>query len=198
MVTRRGIMIHATSKADIYKIGIAAIVLAALGGCAGSSADYPSFSIPTSSAEAMGENNRVAMRFPGVESPEPIDVRKAIEPLPADIDARIAALDERASNAMAAFLDSAGAARRLADAARGAAITTDRWAAAQVSLADLSSHHSDASLALADLDLLAAQARTTLANADVIEKITEAQTRIAAKLSEQGQVLLAINSRLDR
>ncbi len=107
-------------------------------------------------------------------------------------------ISARADRATREFAAKSGPVRALADAARGDGITSDRWATAQVRLADLTSHHSDARLALADLDLLAARAQITLAEADESAAIAQVQSRLAATLIEQDRVLSAIAARLER
>ncbi len=172
----------------------AALSLALLSACTGTSGDYPSFTIPTSE----GDSGRVSVQFPGVSATTPIDPATIASPLPQDLDAAIVAISARAERATQAFSANANQVRTLADRARGASVTSDIWADAQVRLADLTSHHSDAHLALADLDLLAAQAEITLADAQKSAAIAQAQSRLAATLVEQDLILAAIAARLDR
>ncbi len=138
------------------------------------------------------------MQFPGITVTQPVDPATVAQALPQDLDAALSAISARADRATQAFSTKAGAVRALAEAARGASVTSDSWASAQVRLADLTSHHSDAHLALADLDLLAAQAQITVAEADKSAAIAEVQGRIAATLIEQDLLLAAIAARLDR
>jgi hypothetical protein len=177
------------------KPGAAALAMGlALAGCAGSSADFPSFAIPTSPAEG----NRLSMRFPGISAPEPADASALAPPLPADLDAAIAAIAARADGARADFTAAQIVTSRRVSAARGAGVASDRWAAAEVSLADLASLHSNAALALADLDLLAAQATTNLAPPGEIASIAEAQARVERFVEEQTQTLAALNAAMER
>lgn len=138
------------------------------------------------------------MRFPGASVPTPADPGDLARPLPADLEAQIAAIAQRADTARADFVTGMITTQRLVDRARGAGVTSDRWAAAEISLANLTSLHNAATLALADLDLLAAQAATGLAAPDRIAAIASAQDRIAGVLSEQDRTIAALGAALER
>ena len=179
-------------------MGIAGAVLASLSGCAGSSADYPPFTIPTADTQGGSSSARISISFPGVQTPEIVDASTTTQPLPADLEGRINAISARARAASEAFSANAAPASSMANSARNAPVTSDTWASAQISLADLTSHHSTARLALADLDLLAARAQTTRADTEAMTSIAKAQERIVATLREQNSTLAAIAARLDR
>ncbi|MGB3469835.1 MAG: hypothetical protein WBA51_03315 [Erythrobacter sp.] len=191
-------MTYAPTLTALKTMGIAGASLASLSGCAGNSVDYPPFTIPTGATEAGADSARVSASFPGVETPEIVDPATTTEPLPTDLEGRINAISARARAASEAFSAGVAPASKLANAAQNAPVTSDTWASAQISLADLTSHHSTARLALADLDLLAATAQTTLADDPAITTIAEAQERIAAALREQDKTLATIAARLDR
>ncbi|MEM9310261.1 MAG: hypothetical protein AAGA34_02345 [Pseudomonadota bacterium] len=118
--------------------------------------------------------------------------------MPAQVDARLAAISARASKANAAFADKLDPTRQLVSAAASSDIETTIWAEAQVGLADLNAHHSEARFALADLDALAATARIAQGNADDIAEISELQNRLALTLDEQAERLAGMNAQLNR
>jgi len=136
------------------------------------------------------------MRFPDVTVARSIPPNPTGESIPAELDARLAVIETRASRAGAAFVADTAASRSLALAARGASVESDRWAAAQLQLAQLGAHHDAASLALADLDILAASARMAQATPEDLEVISAMQLEIGAQVDEQAQILGQINAQL--
>lgn len=165
-----------------------------LGACAGSSTNYPSFAIPTASEEA----GRVAMQFPGVSVPEPRDAVAQPETLPAELDARLAAINNRAMVASKAFSANLSATRTLARSADSAPPDSDRWAEAQIRIADLTLHHNKTSLASAELDALAALAQTSQATPEETGQIAQLQSSLSGILTGQAQQLAEIAGQLDR
>lgn len=194
ILPRAGIMTRISDQLPRFPLAALAALGMAVSGCAGSKTDYPSFAIPTPSADG----DRFAMRFPGANVPQAADPGDLAAPLPEDLDGRIGAITARADAARADFVTTLITTRRRVDGARGAGVTSDRWAEAEVSLANLTSLHNNATLALADLDLLAAQAATALASADRIAAIAAAQARIAKVVEEQDQQLATLGSELAR
>ena len=167
---------------------------ATLGGCAGAKENYPSFAIPKSSGEA----GRISMRFPAFAVKDPADPGKGAEPLPEELDARLAAINARALKADEAFSADAPMTDRLTQAAALADESSEEWAEAQVSLASLTAHHGVGRLALAELDLIAANARIALAEPETIADIAALQDEIAARLDQQAQTLGAMSAKLER
>ncbi|MEM7689721.1 MAG: hypothetical protein AAF291_11935 [Pseudomonadota bacterium] len=169
-----------------------------LSACAGSRADYPSFAIPTANEEAA----RVSMRFPGVEVPDVTQAPPPVEPLPAELDARLAAINRRAEAAANAFRADLDGAQSSARAGRASARESDAWANAQLRVADLTAHHSAAQLALADLDALAVTAQlgqsAGTSTAKEGQMIAQLQTQLGQTVSEQARLLDQINAQLDR
>ena len=165
-----------------------------LAGCAGAGDKYPSFAIPTPSEDV----GRVSMQFPNVVVRDPIDAGTGAEPLPQELDARLAALSARALNASQSFGENAGATTQLIQAASTAAIESDAWTEAQVRLASLNSHYSDGRLALAELDILASNAHVTLATTDTIAEIAQVQDEVSARLKDQERILDELNAKLEQ
>ncbi|MBX7532137.1 hypothetical protein K3165_04280 [Qipengyuania sp. 1XM1-15A] len=152
-------------------------MLFALGACASSGSEYPSLSI------------RDAERTEGTfESPEPkrLDVPPVEVDLTGGLDARLDSLVGAAREAHAEFNRIEPGARQLVAAASGSDIASDRWAAAQVALAELDSARSRAAVPLADLDALYTASRVA---ADDITKIDDARSTVIAMVSEEDAVL---------
>ena len=147
---------------------------------------------------ASEEAGRVSMRFEGVTVPELPDPGAIAEEMPAELDARLAAINARAANANAAFVASAEDAQQLAYAARGADIESDRWAEAQLSLADLTSLHSEGRLALADLDVLAASAQVADAQEADLNALADMQASLVSLLDDQARFLEGLNAQLEQ
>ncbi|MEO0590486.1 MAG: hypothetical protein AAFZ11_07980 [Pseudomonadota bacterium] len=174
-------------------IALAVLAPALLGGCVNAKTDYPSFALP-SADESEG---RVSMRFPSVSVPETSQNAEP-EAMPAELDARLAAINAQASTAGQRFDKGLESARQSIAAASDAPTDTDRWARAQVQYADLASHHSAGRLALAELDLIAARAHLTAASDDDIQALAQLQTSLATELDEQARILAAFNADLEK
>ena len=157
------------------------VVSALLAGCAANSDRYPSL--------AIRDIERVSGTFevdPQIATPPPT--------LPASDLENIPALVESARNAHLRFIDAAPSARRAVAAASGSGVDDNRWASAQVALADLESLRSMAAIPLGDLDRLHAIASITFA-----EKlaVNAAREEVLAMIKED-EVLAELRGRLDR
>lgn len=122
----------------------APVLFAALlaSGCSTTREDYPSLS------------TRDAERVSGEMAVATVDSAQAPAPLPADTLKRTAALLERARAADGDFQAQLPSTRNTAQAASGLGPESNQWSRAQVALADLRTHRSDAAIALGDLDLI--------------------------------------------
>lgn len=153
-----------------------------LAGCASTGGDYPSLSI------------RDAERATGTFEPDTGgSAQTAPSPAPAGLGERLAQLTGTAGAAHADFLAAAPQAERLVNAGAGAAVASDRWAAAQVALADLDSARSRAAIPLGDLDLLYADA--TLAWQDR-EAIAAAREEVIGMVTEEDAILARLRNRI--
>ncbi|WP_374405947.1 hypothetical protein [Pelagerythrobacter sp.] len=163
---------------------IAPLLLAApLVACAGGGGgDYPSL--------AIRDAERVEGSF---EAAAPSEAPPAPAPPSADLLERLAQLETAASDAHRAFMEAAPGARRAVTAARGAGVESDRYAEAQVALADLDSHRSRAAVALGDLDLLFADATLAFATR---EPIAAARAEITGMVAEEDAVLAELRGAL--
>jgi len=187
-------MTHQTPLSNLVRNGAVLGVAVILGACAGADKEYPSFAIPTASEET----GRVAMRFPAVNVPEPREARPAGEALPAELDARLAAINNRATVAANAFSGSVEGTSALAKAARPNSPESDSYSAALVRIADLASHHSTTQLALADLDQLAANAALSGSAAEESVMIDDLRSDLSRTVAQQSQLLADIAAQLDR
>lgn len=153
-----------------------------LGGCASTSGDYPSLAI------------RDAERVTGTMEPAGEgSVQTSPAPAPEGLGQQLAQLASAASAAHADFLAAAPQAERLVSAGAGAGVASDRWAAAQVALADLDSARSRAAVSLGDLDLLYADA--TLAWQER-EAITAARDEVTGMIAEEDAILARLRNRI--
>ena len=104
-------------------------------------------------------------------------------PTPATLD-RLDSLAAAARQAHARFVAAIGPARGPVEASRGAAVGSERWSVAQVALADLESHRSEAMIALADLDRLYVDAAT---GGSELAQIADVRDAIAALVEEEDR-----------
>ena len=169
-------------------------VMTLAAGCAGGSGNYPDFTIPTGS----NGDGRISASFPGVKTTTPPTASGVAEPLPAELDAALAAIRNRAAKAVNGFDEDKEQARAHAQSAAGRSVESDQWAQAQVSLANLTSHQSETALALADLDMLAARASTNLEDPAKMALIAADQTRLAKRLTQQQAVIDTLSRQLER
>lgn len=155
----------------IWTVGIACL----LGACAGDPDRYPSL--------AVRDAERITGTFNPAERPAP-------EPVAPVTDAStLASLVAQANAAHKRFLDSAPGTTRLVEATQRLGPESNEWARAQIALADLQSHRSDAAIALGNIDLLAAEAATTFAPT---EEIAAAQAQVSAWVDELDKVLITL------
>lgn len=194
-------MIHATTslkrahKARRSSLGTAFALGAAatlLGACAAKDTVYPSFSRPVTSDTA----GRVAERFPDVAVPTIRAAGTPVEPLPAELDARLAAINARAAASSNAFAADLEPLRALARAASQSSRESDAWTLAQLRLADITTHHSRAHLALADLDDLTARAQLARSSAQERAMIADLHATLSQTIDEQARALSQINAQL--
>jgi len=162
------------------------IVLSSAGltACAAPPGKYPDFAIPE-----PAENGRVSGTLSPFEEGSIPDPGQSAEPLPEQLDERIAALNTAGEEAQRAFAQASAQAARLVEAARGADPQSESWMRAQVALADLTAHRSRTSLALADIDLISSRAQVNVPSQDAARSIADAQTRLAGYLAEQSRIL---------
>ncbi|AKM07438.1 hypothetical protein AM2010_1366 [Pelagerythrobacter marensis] len=146
-----------------------------LAACAAGSGSYPSLAIRD--AERVGGS---------LETPTPEAPPAQPAPPSADLLARLGQLQSQAASAHQAFLAAVPATRRAVRAASGAGIASDRYASAQVALADLDSHRSRAAIALGDLDLLFADAALSF---ELRAPIVETRADVTAMIAQEDAVL---------
>jgi len=162
---------------------IAQLALAApLAACAAGSADYPSLAI------------RDAERVEGTFEPAPAPTPAPPPEQPnADLLQRLSQLRTAAADAHQAFLGAVPGTRRIVQAADGAGVESDRWAAAQVALGDLDSARSRTAVALGDLDLIFADA--TLAF-ELREPIAATRSDVADMVAQEDALLAELRGAL--
>jgi hypothetical protein len=107
-------------------------------------------------------------------------------PTPPAVSNRLAQLAADAASAHRAFEAEAPRARAAANAARGGAVGSEAWAAAQVALAGLESARSRAMIALADLDRLYVDAAT---EGGELTRIAATRDRVIAQVEQQNATI---------
>lgn len=158
------------------------ILLLPLAACAGASTDYPSLAIRDVERLRAGENDYSNPAAP-------------LTALPQQTVARLAGLRADALAAHLGFGESLGRAQPLVSAARGAPVTSDNWARAQIALGDLSSQRSAMAVPLTDIELLYAETHDTGVDASSVERVRE---EIVALQRQQDSALAALRSRMAR
>lgn len=148
-----------------------------LGACASAGTEYPSL--------AVRDAERTEGQFETGE-PRRLDIPPVEVDLTGGLDARLASLVAAAEEAHARFDEARPRAERLVAAARGSAVGSDSWAAAQVALAELDSARSLAAVPLGDLDAIYA---ATLVAADDSAPVEAARSSVIALVSEEDSVL---------
>lgn len=118
-----------------------------IAGCAGQDRGYPS--LAPRATERVGFDEPIARPVP------------AVKPDPA-LDARIAELDRQLAAITAGFDRDAAAATRAAATARGKAIGSEAWIAAQTALAQLDDWRAQASSLATDVEAIATERAATL------------------------------------
>lgn len=189
-------MIHALTPKIVFQTTCLSGALLALCACAGGSAQYPSFAVPT----AKSEQGRVSLRFPDVAVPEipASKIDQYQEAMPLELDVRLATIQARADKASAAFANKLGPTREWLATSANSEVGSPGWTEAQLRLADLTTHHSEARMALAELDVIAAQARLALAPAEEWADVAKVQADLARSLDEQAAVLDEVNAEVAR
>ena len=161
---------------------LAAIPLAA---CASAGDEYPSLAI----RDAERQTGTFAPAIGAAAAPA-----QPAPPAPELLD-RLAQLRAEAQSAHRAFTALAPAARRRVDAARGAGVASDVWAAAQVAISELDARRSQTAIPMADLDeLLVSQAVALQQNGAA----TQAQAEVQALLEEEDRLLQELKGALAR
>ncbi|EDL49014.1 hypothetical protein [Erythrobacter sp. SD-21] len=150
---------------------------ALLGACASAGTDYPSL--------AVRDAERAEGQFETGE-PQRIDVPPVEVDLTGGLEARLASLVAAAEDAHSRFDEARPRAERLVAAARGSAVGSDSWAAAQVALAELDSARSLTAVPLGDLDAIYA---ATLVAADDSAAVEAARSGVIALVNEEDSVL---------
>lgn len=163
-------------------IAIAALPL--LAACATADGKYPSL--------AIRDVERAQGQFTPVPA-APLDVPPVIASPSGPLAGRLAELGTAAAASHKAFLASAPTATRLANAAAGAAIGSDGWAAAQVALADLDSARSATAVALADLDTLMVAGAVQAEDVSAIELVRQ---QVLVQIGEEDETLARLRSRV--
>lgn len=153
-----------------------------LAACATGADNYPSLAIRD--AERIGGS---------LAAPQPEAPPAPLSPPGADLLARLGQLRSEAGSAHQAFLAAVPGTRRAVRAARGAAVESDRYASAQVALADLDSHRSRAAIALGDLDLLFADAVLAF---ELKEAIADTRDDVTDMIAQEDAVLEELRSAL--
>ncbi|MBX7492568.1 hypothetical protein K3163_05030 [Qipengyuania sp. 1NDW9] len=164
---------------------LAAVLSLSLAACAGSSADYPSL--------AIRDSERSEGTF-GSPEPKRLDIPPVEVDLTGGLDARLASLVADARNAHEAFEETRPRAEELVAAASGTSLGSDRWAAAQVALAELDSARSRAAVPLGDLDAIYTAARV---GADDITAIESARNEVIALVRIEDAVLADLRGRVE-
>lgn len=154
--------------------GIALIL--ALGACASTSDRYPSLAI-RDAERVHGSAQAVT------PEPEPQPVQPS-----ADLAQRLVQLRGAAARGHQAFLSAAPRTKSLIDAARGSAVASDSWVAAQASLSGLETVRNETMTSMAELDKLLLQA----------ELEGGAREAVAATRSEVGSLLDSENATLEQ
>lgn len=154
-----------------------------LSGCAGAPQSYPS----------------LAKR--AVESAPVAKISPPSAPVPADaaLSAEIAKYVGQADKGAAAFDTAYAKADKAVRAASGAAVSSDPWVAAQVSISALESARNDSVSALASLDTLYVQRSNAVADgkaAGGLDDIDAARSAALALVDQQNDRIDAMKARL--
>lgn len=155
-----------------------------LGACAGPRGDYPSL--------AIRDVERAQGQFE-TEEPARLDVPPVDVDLTGGLEVRLASLVAAAREAHAEFVEVTPRAQELVTAASGSDIGSDRWAAAQVALAELDSARSRAAVPLGDLDAIYT-ARSVAA--EETAAIDAARNEVVALVSSEDAILADLRGRI--
>lgn len=159
-------------------------LLPGLAACATASDRYPSL--------AIRDVERAQGRFEPMPA-TPLEVPRIPAAAAESLADRLVALGAAATASHRAFLASASAATRLANAAADAEIGSDSWASAQIALADLDSARSSTAIALGELDRL--MVGTAIQGEDVAA-IELVRQQVLAQIGEEDQTLARLRAKL--
>lgn len=164
------------------KISLTAILIMAgvsLGGCAGASDKYASLAMrdfeKADPAQYESDDTVVA---PSISTEGLAVVRGLVA---------------NAQSAHQRFMSAAPGARQAVNAAIGAGVTENRWASAQVALADLDSLRSQAAIPLGDLDRIFVEASVELAEA---EEVSSARQEVVSMIEQEDRLLADLRGKL--
>ena len=115
------------------------------------------------------------------------------QPLPLELQSRLARLREQAREGHARFSASTAATNGLVSAARGAPVASEAWSRASVALAVLESRRSEVMVALGDLDTLYVRHRT---DGEEAAEIAEVRDSVTAWVSDEDAVLANLRDRV--
>jgi hypothetical protein len=155
------------------------LLILACSGCARDDGPYPS--LAPRAIEKLG--------FDEPDAPPPAPV--AADPA---LDVEVAAADARLNKAARDFTDALVRVEAAARAARGAAVGSERWIAAQVALAELDASRAEMSEVLSNLDELAVKRAATLA--PDYPALEAARARVRTELDRQATAITRIGSSL--
>lgn len=163
----------------------AAVLSLALAACATPSGDrFPSL--------AIRDVERAQGQFEPVPA-APLVVPPLTMPASGPLPERLAALGAAASASHLNFLASAPRAERLAQAAAGAAMGSEAWAAAQVALADLDSARSATAITLGNLDALMVAGAVQGEDVTTIEAVRQ---QVIAQVEAEDETLARLRARV--
>lgn len=177
------------SRPVFAALALLALSAPVIAGCAADNSRYPSLA------------RRDAERMVGSADPAAPDRRPALvvpAPPPAGLVQQLAALSEAARQANAKFQDRRPRADRAVSGT--AAVASDRWADAQVALAELESARSDTMIPLADLDALLARGAVTAAetgDGSALDPIVATRAEVAGLVEQQDAILARLRGRMN-
>lgn len=154
-----------------------------LAACASAGKEYPSL--------AIRDVERAQGQFEPAP-PAPLDVPE-IPDAGGPLSERLGGLSAAATSAHQAFLASAPRAARLADAAAGAPIGSDAWAAAQVALADLDSARSATAIVLGDLDAIMVGKAVQAQDVSAIQRVRD---QVIGLVGEEDETLARLRAQV--
>lgn len=158
-----------------------------LAGCAGSNDSFPSL--------ARRPVEQRASEAPPAPPAEEVVAAEAEPELRRTIDGLV----ERARSGQAAFDGHVDAARKIVEAATGAAVSSEPWVAAQEAISTLESDRYDSVFALASLDTLYVERQDAVAKGDArggIDAIDSARAAVLAMVDRQNDLLDILKDRL--
>ena len=169
----------ACKPVTVSVLGTALVVM--LSACASTSDRYPSLAI------------RDAERAHGTaQQAEPTPPPAPVQPS-AELSQRLGQLRAQAGRGHQAFLAAAPRTRAAVNAARGSAVASDAWVAAQVSLSSLEITRNDTMTAMADLDKLRLE---TEVSGGAVEAVSATQAQVNTILNEENALLRQLSASL--